>query len=340
MDPMQLLAIVAVVLAIVLVGLTLVVVSMVRNQQQAQKQAARRAVEAEKQERSRLQSLVAKVDPLARKAEADEIIATARAEAERVRADAERARLESDAASRLERERVEMLLQEVERRERRVAEREDQHAGLQRKLDERLGDLELTLAELDAQRAALDKAEAEQRKEIARIAGMTPQAAKTELLAQVEHEARLEAVHLSRTIEAEARRDGDQKARQIIVGAIQRLATDQTTESVVTTVPLPSDEMKGRIIGREGRNIRAFEQTTGVNVMIDDTPESVLLSSFDPVRREVARLTLTELVADGRIHPARIEEVYERSKRRIDEICLRAAEDAVAEVGLTDLAPG
>ncbi len=340
MDPMQLLAIVAVVLAIVLVGLTLVVVSMVRNQQQAQKQAARRAVEAEKQERSRLQSLVARVDPLARKAEADEILATARAEAERIRSEAERGRLESDKASRLERERVEKLLQEVERRERRVGEREDQHAGLQRKLDERLGDLELTLAELDARRAALDAAEAEQHKEIARIAGMTSEEARAELLAQVEHQARLQAVQLSREIESDARRDGEQRARQIIVGAIQRLATEQTTESVVTTVPLPGDEMKGRIIGREGRNIRAFEQTTGVNVMIDDTPESVLLSSFDPVRREVARLTLTELVADGRIHPARIEEVYERSKRRIDEICLRAAEDAVAEVGLTDLDPG
>lgn len=169
---------------------------------------------------------------------------------------------------------------------------------------------------------------------------MTSAEAKAELLSQVEHEARLQAVQLSREIESDARRDGEQKARQIIVGAIQRLATERTTESVVTTVPLPGDEMKGRIIGREGRNIRAFEQTTGVNVMIDDTPESVLLSSFDPVRREVARLTLTELVADGRIHPARIEEVYERSKRRIDEICLRAAEDAVAEVGLTDLDHG
>ena len=340
MDPMQVLAIVAVVLALVLVGLTLVVVSMVRNQQQAQKQAARRVVEAEKQERSRLQSLVARVDPLARKAEADEIIAAARAEADRLRSDAERTRLESDAASRVERERVEMLLQEVERRERRVGEREDQHAGVQRKLDERLGDLELTLTDLDARRAALDEVESQQRAEITRIAGMTSEEARAELLAQVEHEARLQAVQLSREIEAEARRDGEQRARQIIVGAIQRLATEQTTESVVTTVPLPGDEMKGRIIGREGRNIRAFEQTTGVNVMIDDTPESVLLSSFDPVRREVARLTLTELVADGRIHPARIEEVDERSKRRIDEICLRAAEDAVTEVGLTDLDPG
>jgi ribonuclease Y len=340
MDPtQQLLAIVAV-LAVVLVGLTIVVVSILRNQQKAQKQAARRAVEQEKQERSRLQSLVAKVDPLARKAEGDEIIATARAEAERVRSEAERARNDADSAVRVERERVDKLLGEVERREQRVAQREDQHAGLQRKLDERLGDLEVTLADLDTRRHDLDEAEAHQRHELSRIAGMTSAEAKAELLTQVEHEARLQAVQLSREIEADARRDGEQKARQIIVGAIQRLATEQTTESVVTTVPLPGDEMKGRIIGREGRNIRAFEQTTGVNVMIDDTPESVLLSSFDPVRREVARLTLTELVADGRIHPARIEEVYERSKRRIDEICLRAAEDAVAEVGLTDLDPG
>ena len=332
----QLLALVAV-LAIVLIGLTIVVVSILRNQQKAQKQAARRVVEQEKQDRSRLQSLVAKVDPMARKAEGDEIIATARAEAERVRAEAERARLDAEESVRIERDRVDKLLGDVERRERRMAEREDQHGALQRKLDLRLSDLDATAADLDARRAELAEAENHRRHELARVAGMTSEEARAELLAQVEHEARLQAVQLSREIESEARRDGEQKARQIIVGAIQRLAADQTTESVVTTVPLPGDEMKGRIIGREGRNIRAFEQTTGVNVMIDDTPESVLLSSFDPVRREVARLTLTELVTDGRIHPARIEEVYERSKRRIDEICLRAAEDAVAAVGLTDL---
>ncbi len=339
MDPMQLLAVVAVVLGIVLIGLTVVVVSMLRNQQQAQKQAARRVVEQAKQERSRLQALVAKVDPLAHKAEADEIIAQAKADADRIRQEADRLRIEGEQANRSERERVEKMLEEVARREHRVGAREDQHAELQRRLDERLGDLEVTLSELDARRHALDAAESSQRDELARIAGMTTEQAKTELIAQAEHEARLQAVQLSREIEADAKRDGEQRARKIIVSAIQRLATEQTTESVVTTVPLPGDEMKGRIIGREGRNIRAFEQTTGVNVMIDDTPESVLLSSFDPVRREVARLTLTELVADGRIHPARIEEVYERSKRRIDEICLRAAEDAVAEVGLTDLDP-
>jgi ribonuclease Y len=125
----------------------------------------------------------------------------------------------------------------------------------------------------------------------------------------------------------------------IIVGAIQRLASEQTSESVVSAVHLPGDDMKGRIIGREGRNIRAFEQVTGVNVMIDDTPESVLLSSFDPVRRETARMTLSELVKDGRIHPQRIEEVHERSKSQIEQQCLRAAEDAMAEVGISDLHP-
>ena len=125
----------------------------------------------------------------------------------------------------------------------------------------------------------------------------------------------------------------------IVVGAIQRVASDQTSESVVSAVHLPGDDMKGRIIGREGRNIRAFEQVTGVNVMIDDTPESVLLSCFDPVRRETARITLTELVKDGRIHPARIEEVHERSKSQIEQLCLRAAEDALAEVGISDLHP-
>ena len=125
----------------------------------------------------------------------------------------------------------------------------------------------------------------------------------------------------------------------IVVGAIQRVASEQTSESVVSAVHLPGDDMKGRIIGREGRNIRAFEQVTGVNVMIDDTPESVLLSCFDPVRRETARITLTELVKDGRIHPARIEEVHERSKGQIEALCLRAAEDAMAEVGISDLHP-
>ena len=144
---------------------------------------------------------------------------------------------------------------------------------------------------------------------------------------------------VARDIERQAVREADARAQMIVVGAIQRMASEQTSESVVSAVHLPGDDMKGRIIGREGRNIRAFEQVTGVNVMIDDTPESVLLSCFDPVRRETARMTLTELVKDGRIHPARIEEVHERSKSQIEALCLRAAEDALAEVGISDLHP-
>ena len=171
------------------------------------------------------------------------------------------------------------------------------------------------------------------------MAGLTAEQAKAELVAVVEHEAKRQAVLVARDIERQATREADARAQIIIVGAIQRLASEQTSESVVSAVHLPGDDMKGRIIGREGRNIRAFEQVTGVNVMIDDTPESVLLSCFDPVRRETARITLTELVKDGRIHPARIEEVHERSKSQIEAQCLRAAEDAMAEVGISDLHP-
>ncbi|MDP9184179.1 MAG: ribonuclease Y, partial [Actinomycetota bacterium] len=131
----------------------------------------------------------------------------------------------------------------------------------------------------------------------------------------------------------------EERARKILTIAIQRVASEQTAESTVSVFALPSEDMKGRIIGREGRNIRAFEATTGVNIIIDDTPEAVVLSSFDPVRREAARITLEKLVQDGRIHPARIEEVHERSTAEIDERIRRAGEDAVAEVGITDIHP-
>ena len=132
-------------------------------------------------------------------------------------------------------------------------------------------------------------------------------------------------------------RRGHDRARAIVVEAVQRVASEQTTETVVSVMHLPAEEMKGRIIGREGRNIRAFEAVTGVNVIIDDTPEAVLLSCFDPVRREIGRLTLEKLVQDGRIHPHRIEEVYELSKFEVDKLCLQAADDALLEVGVSDL---
>jgi ribonuclease Y len=178
---------------------------------------------------------------------------------------------------------------------------------------------------------------AEQVAALERISGLTADQAKVELLASVESTARRDAASLVRKIEAEAHAEGTDRARAIVVEAVQRVASEQTSETVVSVLHLPSDEMKGRIIGREGRNIRAFESVTGVNVIIDDTPEAVLLSCFDPVRREVGRITLEKLVLDGRIHPHRIEEIYETAKTEVDELCFRAARDALAEVGITDL---
>ncbi len=228
---------------------------------------------------------------------------------------------------------------EIERREQRLADREERLDGDSRALEEKARHLDVVKAELKAQRRTLAEAEADHEHALERIAGLTAEQAKAELIAAVEHDAKRHAVILARDIEREATKQAESRAQMIVVGAIQRVASEQTSESVVSAVHLPGDDMKGRIIGREGRNIRAFEQVTGVNVMIDDTPESVLLSCFDPVRRETARMTLTELVKDGRIHPARIEEVHERSKGQIEQQCLRAAEDALAEVGISDLHP-
>ncbi len=185
----------------------------------------------------------------------------------------------------------------------------------------------------------LDQLQAQREEALAAAAGLSPAEARAEVLAAAAHETRLQAAQQAREIEAEAKASANTKARALITTAVQRLAAEQTSESVVTAVSLPSEEMKGRLIGREGRNIRSFEQITGVNLLIDDNPESVLLSCFDPVRRETARLTLVDLIEDGRIHPARIEEAHERSRERLAQASLRAAEDAVLEMGITDLAP-
>src|SRR5204863_7829441 len=194
-------------------------------------------------------------------------------------------------------------------------------------------------AGLDAQRAELARLEEQRRQVLERAAGLTAEQAKAELVAAIENQAKREAALIVRETESQARRDGDTRARRIVTLAIQRVASEQTSESVVSVLHLPGDEMKGRIIGREGRNIRAFESVTGVNLIIDDTPEAVLLSCFDPVRREVGRLTLEALVLDGRIHPHRIEEVHERSKAQVEQLCVRAGEDALVELGITDMHP-
>lgn len=285
------------------------------------------------------QVLEAEESALRIRSDAEEYAAQVRAKAETQLEATEAAFRDVDEENRQRRTELRDQRLEIQRREQRLADREERLDTDARALEEKARHLDVNKAELKAQRRALQEAEADVQHALERIAGLTTEQAKAELVAAVEHDAKRQAVILARDIEREATKQAESRAQMIVVGAIQRVASEQTTESVVSTVHLPGDDMKGRIIGREGRNIRAFEQVTGVNVMIDDTPESVLLSCFDPVRREIARMTLTELVKDGRIHPARIEEVHERSKTQIEQQCLRAAEDALAEVGISDLHP-
>ena len=234
---------------------------------------------------------------------------------------------------------IRQLRGDLERREARIAEREQRLDDEARRVDQLVSSIDEVRRQLDERQAELEQQDTKQQSELERIASLTAEQAKTELMAAIEQQAKREAAVMVRDIENEAKKEGQQRARKIVTLAIQRVASEQTSESVVSVLHLPADDMKGRIIGREGRNIRAFETVTGVNLIIDDTPEAVLLSCFDPVRREVGRLTLERLVADGRIHPQRIEEAYEQSRTTIEELCIRAGEDALIDIGITDMHP-
>ena len=229
--------------------------------------------------------------------------------------------------------------EEVARIERRMSDAETELHERRDAADARAEELAERDRKLQFVREQLEKATEVHRAELEKIAGMTSTEARDHLIAQVVEEAKRSSMSQVREIEQRAREEGEERARKIVTIAIQRVASEQTAESTVSVFALPSEDMKGRIIGREGRNIRAFEATTGVNLIIDDTPEAVVLSCFDPVRREAARMSLEKLVADGRIHPARIEEVHERSLRDLEERIRLAGEDAVAEVGITDIHP-
>ncbi|MER7002697.1 ribonuclease Y [Dactylosporangium sp. NPDC000555] len=307
---------------------------------------------------ARTEAAAAKAEASAARSEARRILDGARAEADslierahrQAETDAEQARATARRAGEREVNQLTAVAkeqsQDAERRQRRLDERERLLAEEAERLaerDRRISGTETDLSEREASfaRREADLAEGEDRhrEELERIAGLTAEAARTEVVETIEAQAKREAALLVRDIENDARNTAEQRARHIVVDAIQRVASEQTAESVVSVLHLPSDEMKGRIIGREGRNIRAFESTTGVNLIIDDTPEAVLLSCFDPVRREIGRLTLEKLVLDGRIHPHRIEEVFEQAKHEVERLCHRAAEDALVEVGITDLHP-
>ena len=307
---------------------------------------------------ARTEAAAAKAEAGAARAEARRILAEARAESDslldrahrQAEQEAEQARAAAKRAG--ERELAQLTAvareqtQDAERRQRRLDERERLLAEEAERLAER--DRRISAAELDMssretglveRESVLAEAEEQRRRELERIAALTADAARQELVESIEAQAKREAAILVRDIENDARSTAEQRARHVVVDAIQRVASEQTAESVVSVLHLPSDEMKGRIIGREGRNIRAFESVTGVNLIIDDTPEAVLLSCFDPVRREIGRLTLEKLVLDGRIHPHRIEEVFDMAKHEVERLCGRAAEDALVEVGITDLHP-
>lgn len=278
--------------------------------------------------------------------EAESIRSAATEEAQRVREEARTVAdqaAESHAAAeehvRAGKAELREIRSDLERREARLAERERRLDEDAQRLSDRARRLTEREAELDRRDGELQRAEEERRNELERVAGLTAEAAKAELVSGIENQAKREAALIVRDIESEARAEGDKRARKIVTLAIQRVATEQTAESVVSVLHLPGDDMKGRIIGREGRNIRAFESVTGVNLIIDDTPEAVLLSCFDPVRRETGRLTLEKLVLDGRIHPQRIEEVHERSRSEVEQLCVRAGEDALVELGITDMSP-
>ncbi len=225
-------------------------------------------------------------------------------------------------------------LQGLERRLLTRDEQLDQRADMLEEKGRKLNDRE---REVEHQRDELGRLNQERVVALEKVAGMSAEDAKGVLLEAIREEAEHDAVKLARSIERRARDEAQDKAREIIVTAIQRVAADHTAEHTVTVVHLPSDEMKGRIIGREGRNIRALEQATGIDLIIDDTPETVVLSGFDPVRREVARVAITKLIADGRIHPGRIEEVVAKARAEVDVTMRQAGEQACYDAGVPGL---
>nr|WP_276522242.1 ribonuclease Y [Kallotenue papyrolyticum] len=258
-----------------------------------------------------------------------------------VQAQAEALRVRNEAEADIKQARQALLKQEE-----RIQQLEERLARSQEKVDRKLDDLERRERGISQRERQIERLHREaeelkhsQQAELERIAGLTTDEAREIVLKRVEATARDDAARLMRQIEQEAKDEAEKRAKKIISIAIQRLASEYVAELTVTTVPLPSEELKGRIIGREGRNIRAFEQITGVDIIVDDTPEAVTLSCHDPVRREVARLALTKLLKDGRIHPARIEEVVEKTRQEIETIMREEGERVVYEAGVQGLHP-
>ena len=272
--------------------------------------------------------------------EADDMIADARRQAETMRKEAV---LEAkDQALKLKQEAEaenKERMKEVRAAENRVSQREESLDRRVESLDAREHQISSLQGQIERRERDVAQVEQEASQRLERIAGMTPEEAKNELLTSLKDEVAHESAAIIRDAEAQAKAEADKKSRMILSLAIQRVAADHSAENTVSTIHIPSDDLKGRIIGREGRNIRSFEQLTGTNLIIDDTPECVTISCFDPVRREIGRVTMENLIADGRIHPARIEEMFGKAEQYVNQRVREAGEQAAFDTGIHDLHP-
>ena len=279
--------------------------------------------------------------------EADEkaqrIIDQAHKEAERIRREAEEKRkeLKEFEENLFSREKqLERKWETIERREEDIYKREKEVREFERQVENRRKEILALEEELEKEKEEVKKLKEQETLELQRIASMTVEEAKEELLRRVEEEAKLEAVRLAKKIEEEAKEKAELEAKRIVTTAVQRVSPQIAINYTTTSVELPNNEFKGRIIGREGRNIRTFELLTGVDLIIDDTPDVVTISSFDPMRREIAKLALERLIEDGRIHPARIEEIVDEVKKEMDEKVRKMGEETAFELDLHDINPG
>jgi ribonuclease Y len=267
---------------------------------------------------------------------ADKIVQDAREQARTVELQARDNALKISRAAEAE---ITRLRSELNREDERLQKRRAELDGRVEKLEQREQALNKRQSAVDKRANEVEKLHEQEMVELQRVAQMNTGEARSILLAEVEKDARNDMARIIRQIETEAREEGEKRARKLIVDAIQRVASDQVAEVTTSLVPLPNEEMKGRIVGRNGRNIRAFEQAAGVDVIVDDTPEAVTISCFEPVRREVARRALARLILDGRIHPAHIEKVLEDEQKAVDKVIVEAGEQAAFEAGVAGLHP-
>jgi len=270
------------------------------------------------------------------------VLETGKREADSIRKESEiaaraeilKAREEFEKSVKSRRKKVTALEERISEREINLERKVSMIDKKERIAEEKLTKLDHQASELEKEKAEVERAVAEERAKLEHVAGMTQEEAKKTLLSRLEEEVHTEAGGIIRRLQEEARKTAERKAQEIVVSAIQRYSSSHATEMMTSSVALPGDEMKGRIIGRDGRNIRALEAATGVNILIDDTPEAVVISGFDPIRRETARLALENLIADGRIHPARIEEVVAKVHDNIEEMIRSAGEEATYVAGI------